>query len=480
MPNTPTNNLPAGAQQIGTLPGGVTAFVGGNTGPVTAPNASPAPTRGANGTLYQNTDQTAAAITSRTNPHLPGAPKSIVSPPPAGVISTSDPATGAVNNLGEAIGNAKANPITVPGVLTNPGATGFAGYDTTAAQAASDAYVKNLEARKKELAQERDAEVARISTDWGQQVSDLQQTQKAETGTTSRNLAYLQQGGTSASAQAYLNSLEQSHASEVTTMLAKRDNAIAVAEQAYSDKNFQLSDKMMQEAKDLEQTVYQRNQDYLDNTLKIKSEQRAQLEFDQKQQTDARDFALDQGINQQFYDIGGVAYRTSDGKAYHDMNEFIAAGGDPSYKNVFVVQPGSKEAKAYVQDLATKYPDAGISLKDDPTTAAAKIKNSRIYQEQVRPPKSGGGGMSMGDQVKLSFNGDVQGLVNSWQNAGFLNSGYIGSGQYKTAKSQFVSKYSGLMDDPGKMFDQTLSVYVNSSNKGLNNTNSYKDDYGLN
>lgn len=440
MATSTTNSTPAGAQKIGTLPGGQTAFVGGTTAPAPAVAApTTAPTRGSNGTLYQSTDQTSAAVASRSNPNLPGAPIAGAVTAKTPVISTADPSYSAVNSLGQSIATAKSNPITVPGILTNPGANNLAGYDTTAAKDASDAYIANLEARKKELAAERDAEVSRISGDWSKQVDDLKATETAETGTTGRNLTYLQQGGQSASAQAYLNSLEKTHTGEVTTMLAKRDNALAVAEQAYSDKNFQLSDKMMQEAKDLEKTIYDRNNQYLDNTLKIRQDQRSQLEFEQKTQDAAKTFAMDNGISQQFYDVGGVVYRTSDGKAFGDAQSFVAAGGDPNYKNVFVVVPGSKEAKAYVQDLAGKYPDAGISLKDDPATAQAKIKSSAIYREQVRPPSSGGGSSLTYDQQKdLTLQKDIATVNNNLASAAGKD-GYVNVKDWKRAYDDWVS-----------------------------------------
>ncbi len=40
-----------------------------------------------------------------------------------------------------------------------------------------------------------------------------------------------------------------------------------------------------------------------------------------------------------------------------------------------------------VKSLITAYPDAGISLSDSLAVAQGKLKNSRIYQEKVRPPQ---------------------------------------------------------------------------------------------
>jgi hypothetical protein len=49
------------------------------------------------------------------------------------------------------------------------------------------------------------------------------------------------------------------------------------------------------------------------------------------------------------------------------------------------------EEKGMVMDLASKYVDAGITLKDSLATAQAKLKNSRIYQDQVGAGVGGGG-----------------------------------------------------------------------------------------
>lgn len=67
-----------------------------------------------------------------------------------------------------------------------------------------------------------------------------------------------------------------------------------------------------------------------------------------------------------------------------------------------------------VKSLMTKYPDAGILPTDDYTTASAKLKNSRIYQEQVRPPVGAGGDIKPLDIL------DIQRYQEAYPNAGIV------------------------------------------------------------
>ena len=67
--------------------------------------------------------------------------------------------------------------------------------------------------------------------------------------------------------------------------------------------------------------------------------------------------------------------------------------------------------KKQILELASKYPDAGILLSDTLQTASAKIKNSRIYQEQVRPPVSAGGGTSEEEKQIQAFQKDASEII---------------------------------------------------------------------
>ena len=57
-----------------------------------------------------------------------------------------------------------------------------------------------------------------------------------------------------------------------------------------------------------------------------------------------------------------------------------------------------------ILDLISKYPDAGIDFSDTLAEAQAKLPSSRIYQDKVRLPVSGGGGSRVSVEEPLSIN----------------------------------------------------------------------------
>lgn len=61
-----------------------------------------------------------------------------------------------------------------------------------------------------------------------------------------------------------------------------------------------------------------------------------------------------------------------------------------------------KEKRSVALNLMSKYPDAGITFDDTAQTAQAKLSGSRIYQEQVRPPSSGGTTTIITDRSNIS------------------------------------------------------------------------------
>lgn len=331
--------------------------------------------------------------------------------------------------------------------------------------------------QRKSLAERKTAEIGRITSDFNQRAEGQKQTQRSETGTQSMSLARIG-GFDSASGQGVLTNLQRVHESEQNALMQARQSAILQAQTAYEDKDFALAKMQMDEAKAAEKLIYDRQQDFLKNTLMINQEERADLESQRAQQKfeyemmkDNTQFALDNDIKTPFYIIGGEARDTKTGERL-DMAEFIARGGDAkNFSNAFIVEPGSKEARKYAYDMASKYVDAGILPTDDPATIGQKIKNSAIYREQVRPPSSGG---NDGSELNNDINSTVSSLIAKWQSSGWLNSGSIGSGEYKKAKQAWVSQYAGKLSDPGKTFDNYFMGFVNSSG------GNWQSDYGIN
>jgi hypothetical protein len=71
------------------------------------------------------------------------------------------------------------------------------------------------------------------------------------------------------------------------------------------------------------------------------------------------------------------------------MSTFIYT--DPSTGKKYLKPAATGDEKAYVTDLMTKYPDAGINFKDTTESAQAKLSASKIYAQQTRLAGGGSG-----------------------------------------------------------------------------------------
>lgn len=384
---------------------------------------------------------------------------------PTTTVSTSDPARSNYSAIEQAIAKLSGNPPAVPGAPTN-------------APLSSNQAL--LEDRRSQLQKRRDAEVERLGKEFDSAKASQGQAQKSETGTSSMGLARIG-GFDSASGQAVLTNLQRVHEGEQQDLLNKRQAAIAQAQNAYEDKDFALAQLQLEDAREAEKLIYDRQKDFINLSLQLKGEQRAdlesqrsQLKFEYEMMKDNTQFALENNIKTPFYIIGGEARDTKTGERL-SKEEYLARGGKEDFSNAFIVEPGSKEARAYAYDMATKYGDAGILPTDDPATIKKKIESSAIYREQIRPPSSGGGQKSTINDDQNAF---FSGVINGWQEDGLLNSGYIGSGEYKQAKQAYVKKFTGYIDNPGKTFDENMALYVNTSKPGDLDTNPQSTTYG--
>jgi len=150
----------------------------------------------------------------------------------------------------------------------------------TANLAYLDDYAAKLALRRRE-------EIKGINEGFGVAKTQLEEGQKKETGSTTVGIArtggYL---GGSASGTGVMLNLAQSHRNEVVSLEAKRQNAILEANKAYDDKDFAVARERVKEAKDIEQQIYNRNQDFWNNQLKLQTESRAQDTFLQKKYGD--------------------------------------------------------------------------------------------------------------------------------------------------------------------------------------------------
>lgn len=120
--------------------------------------------------------------------------------------------------------------------------------------------------------------------------------------------------------------------------------------------------------------------------------------------------ALEAGLTTRFVNKNGEFFRTSDGMSFTTPEEFFSAAGVSSFEEAYSrgligdYSPDMAVGRSIVAEMVTKYPDAGITLRDTIETAQAKLNNSRIYQDNVRPParSGGGGGSSSGSSVNAT------------------------------------------------------------------------------
>lgn len=150
----------------------------------------------------------------------------------------------------------------------------------SAAQSASDQYLKLLDDQMKALEDRRTKEIEQINKNFDSAKVGLQDTQKRESGTTSAMLAraggFL---GNSGSGTGVLLTLAQNHKAELTTLEGKRASAIQEANNAIDDKQFALARMKVQEVKDIEKTIYDRKRNFFQDSLSAIQEARQQDEF---------------------------------------------------------------------------------------------------------------------------------------------------------------------------------------------------------
>lgn len=140
---------------------------------------------------------------------------------------------------------------------------------------ASDRFTNVLEERLKQLEKRREEEVSFINQQFNQTRDKTLQDQKAEFGT---NVVGLQRiggflGG-SASHIGRLNNLSQEHRADLASLEAQRARAIQQAKAAVDEKEFQTASLLAQEAKSIEQTIFDRRNTFFNQALSALQEQR--------------------------------------------------------------------------------------------------------------------------------------------------------------------------------------------------------------
>lgn len=188
---------------------------------------------------------------------------------------------------------------------------------------------------------------------------------------------------------------------------------------------------------------------------------------DQVLEQQAQQFAIDNAIDQPYYQVGNNIYDTAtrtlkfinnggtivsaDGKAYSTPDQFFKDSGIKSFDQIYHLNSTTVADKNAVLDLRQKYPDAGILPTDSFTVASSKLDNSRIYQDSVRGPvgSGGGGGGVLGLTNQQIDN--ISPLVTQFQNSDIVKNYNVLGESYNFVNS-LSNKTTNPSDDQGLVY----------------------------
>lgn len=186
-----------------------------------------------------------------------------------------------------------------------------------------------IEKEREALEARRKQEVEALTAQYDSLIGSTQESQKREKGTTQATLARL--GGFlggSASGMGVLNNQAATHRSEISAIEAKKSAAIQAANVAASDKDFQLAKLYIQEVKDYEKDINDRNQKFFSNMLDIIKEDRARQEFTDTVRNRARDDARS-ALNDIIDNFGGIDIESLDENTLSQLEELSVMSGIP-------------------------------------------------------------------------------------------------------------------------------------------------------
>lgn len=224
-----------------------------------------------------------------------------------------------------------------------------------------------------------DAEIARIQSDMASDINAINTTfdalktgtlaeQKSETGQTSMGIAgaggYL---GFSGSGTGVMLNLAKSHRDELASLAAKRQQAIADARAAAAGRRFDLVRLKADEIARIDQEVYNREQDYFNNKLKLQNEVTNRSQ-ELKVQQDIFS-VIDKGITSPqdiFKQMGGTA-------TIDEINSFLDG-----------LVPESAATNGFKFTTTNTAKLLGAGMGQDDITALTEYVNENGYDDTVR------------------------------------------------------------------------------------------------
>jgi len=260
--------------------------------------------------------------------------------------------------------------------------------DNTGAKQATDDIIAETDKQISALEKRRAEETKLINEQFDILSRQQEEEQYKEVGTTTSTLARI--GGflgQSASSQGAMLNLAQSHRNEETVLEAKRSSALQAANNAITDKQFELARSKVTEAKELNNEIEKRRNNFFDQTMDIVQENRQQNQEKRVQDKYVYDSAIDT-IETTLPTI--MDELTGKTRAEIEDTLIKRAGElrvDPNLligKYYAQLQKEKERTQNEIVSLVTKYPSAGIDPNTDTfATASEKVRNSKEYKSDI-------------------------------------------------------------------------------------------------
>jgi len=245
-----------------------------------------------------------------------------------------------------------------------------------------DNQIAQLEARRK-------AEVESIERSFEEQKRLTTESQRKETGTFSSTLMRIGGflGGSASHTGALIN-LANTHRQELDALEGKKAAAIQQANNAITDKQFELARLKVQEVKDLEKEIDNRRNKFFDQTMKVIEEERQQEEA--RRQADKQVFDRSLSIIDRVASTVISALGTFDNE--EDQVNYLRGAAQTYGVDLDLLRgkvddlraDRDEESRKQVISLAQKYPDAQISTADSFEIAAEKVRTqSKLYSLDI-------------------------------------------------------------------------------------------------
>lgn len=193
---------------------------------------------------------------------------------------------------------------------------------------------RQIERERRALEARRKEETGAINTNFDEQRTATEYQQKRETGQTSVDLAraggYL---GVTASQSGVLQQLANNQRQELASLENDREAALRAANNAYEDRDFELVREKLKSARDIEQEIYNRTQEYnaqIQDALKAEQEKLAKTQ----EQTDIYNAIQTTGSQ----DVGSIFQALNGAVPVENIRSFLnnlvpksAVGGDGAF-----------------------------------------------------------------------------------------------------------------------------------------------------